>query len=243
MEYRQLSTAGRGPVSTDTMRRAGLIAGVALALMAALAGFAVFGVLSTMIIPGDAVGTAQRITASASLFRVAIACLIVVVILDVVVAIALFAVFSRTDPMVAATAAAFRIAYAAVYLVAISQLVQAVQLLDDPGQALRAIDTYTTIWNVGLILFAVHLLLIGFLAYRSGFMAKVFGILLTIAGLGYLVDGFGFVLAQDSAISLGQFTFVGEVVFIFWLIIRGRRSDFRHHDHPTPHRELEPGRR
>ena len=211
--------------------------------MAALAGFAVFGVLSTMIIPGDAVGTAERITASASLVRVAIACLIVVVLLDVVVAIALFTVFSRTDPMVAATAAAFRIAYAAVYLVAISQLLQALQLLDDPDQALRAIDAYSTIWNVGLILFAVHLLLIGYLAYRSGFMAKVFGILLMIAGLGYLVDGFGFVLVQDSAISLGQFTFVGEVVFIFWLIIGGRRSDVGHHDHPTPHRELEPGRR
>jgi hypothetical protein len=63
---------------------------------------------------------------------------------------------------------------------------------------------------VGLILFGVHLLLIGHLAHRSGFMPKIFGVLLVIAGLGYLVDGFGAVLVQDYAISIGQFTFVGE---------------------------------
>ena len=63
---------------------------------------------------------------------------------------------------VAETAAAcFRVAYAAVYLVAITQLVIALELLDDPDQALRAIDAYDTIWHVGLILFGVHLLLIG----------------------------------------------------------------------------------
>ena len=91
-------------------------------------------------------------------------------------------------------AAWFRVAYAAVYLVAIIQLVIALGLLDDPAQALRAVNAYDTIWHVGLILFGVHLLLIGYLAYRSGFMPKIFGILLVVAGLGYLVDGFVLVL-------------------------------------------------
>jgi hypothetical protein len=85
---------------------------------------------------------------------------------------------------------------------------------------------------VGLILFGVHLLLIGHLAHRSGFMPKIFGVLLVIAGLGYLVDGFGAVLVQDYAISIGQFTFVGEVALIFWLLISARRNDFRSHDDP-----------
>jgi len=76
--------------------------------------------------------------------------------------------------IVSATAAGFRIPYAAVYLVAIAQLVLAVRLLGEPDQALRPIDAYTTIWDVGLILFGVHLLMIGHLARRSGFMLKIF---------------------------------------------------------------------
>jgi Domain of unknown function (DUF4386) len=49
---------------------------------------------------------------------------------------------------------------------------------------------------------------------------KVFGILLVVAGLGYLVDGFGAVLVRDYSMKMGQFTFVGEVGVIFWLLIK-----------------------
>lgn len=220
-------------------RRASVTAGLALALMAALAAFAVFGAISALVTPGDAARTAQDIAASPSLFRLGIAGLIVIVILDVVVAVALLTVFRPVNRMLAAMAAGFRIAYAAVYLVAIAQLVIALQLLGDPDQALRAVDTYTAIWDVGLILFGAHLLSIGYLAYRSGFVPKIFGILLLIAGLGYLVDGFGAVLMQDYAISIGAFTFVGEVALIFWLLISGSRSDFR--SGGTGHHELDSG--
>jgi hypothetical protein len=48
---------------------------------------------------------------------------------------------------------------------------------------------------------------------------KVFGILLVVAGLGY-VDGFGAVLVRDYSMKMGQFTFVGEVGLIFWLLIK-----------------------
>jgi hypothetical protein len=206
--------------------------------MAVLAAFAVFGAISARITPGDPAETAQDIAASPSLFRLGIACLIVVVILDVIVAAALFTVFAPVNRMVSAMAAGFRITYAAVYLVAITQLVIALQLLADPDQALRAIDAYTTIWHVGLTLFAVHLLLIGYLAYRSGFVPKIFGSLLVIAGLGYLADGFGTVMVQGYSISIGAFTFVGEVALIFWLLISGSRSDFRRND--ANHHQLDP---
>jgi hypothetical protein len=82
---------------------------------------------------------------------------------------------------------------------------------------------FNTIWNAGLVLFGVHLLLIGYLAYRSGFIAKTIGVLLAIAGLGYLVDGFGTVLVPDYSLNVGQVTFIGEAVLIFWLLIKGRR--------------------
>jgi hypothetical protein len=190
--------------TTRTLRSASVTAGLALALMALLAAFGVFGATAALVTPGDAAKTVQDISGSQTL-------------------------------SMSALAAWFRIAYAAVYLVAILQLVLALSLLSEPEQALRAIEAYNTIWLVGLILFGVHLLLIGYLAYRSGFIAKVFGILLVVAGLGYIADGFVAVLVAGPSISVGQFTFVGEVAFIFWLLIVGRRKSFSTDGTDQPH--------
>jgi|SoiMethySBSTD1v2_1073268.scaffolds.fasta_scaffold622307_2 Domain of unknown function (DUF4386) len=209
-----------------SLRTASLIAGLALALMAVLAVFGNFVAIQSLVTPGDAAKTAIDISNSEALFRWGIASLIVIAVLDIIVAGALLRLFEPVNRSVSITAAWFRVAYAAVYLVAVIQLVMALGLLGDPNQALRAIDAYDTIWLVGLILFGVHLLLIGYLAYRSGFMARVFGVLLVVAGLGYIADGFVAVLVPGPSISIGQFTFIGEAALIFWLLIKGTRKDF-----------------
>lgn len=205
-----------------SQRTSAFIGGNALALMAVLSGFAVFGAITPLITAGDAEKTATAILGSEWLFRSGIAMLIVVVLLDVVVAIALFRVFERVNHGISTMAASFRIVYAAVFLVAILQLSTAITLLDDPDAALRAIESFYTIWYIGLILFGVHLLLEAYLAYRSGFMAKIFGVLLVIAGLGYVADGFGIVLIPGFATTFSAFTFVGEVALFLWLLIKGR---------------------
>jgi Domain of unknown function (DUF4386) len=211
---------------TRSLRRASLTAGIALALIIVFAPFSTFVAVGALVTPGDAGRTAQDILGSEGLFRWGIASLILVVILDVIVAAALFTVFEPVNRSVSTMAAWFRLAYAAVYLAAISQLVVALGLLGEPDQALRAVDAFDTVWHVGLNLFGVHLLLIGLLAYRSDFMHKVFGILLVIAGLGYLADGFGAVLIPDYSINISQFTFVGEATLMLWLLIKGSRKDF-----------------
>lgn len=220
--------------STDasrSVRASSVIAGVGLAAMAVLAPLAVFGVLGVLVTEGDAARTASDILASEGTFRAGIASLVAVVLLDVIVASALFGVFAPVNRTLSTLAAWFRLAYSAVFLVAISELVGAVNLLGDADsaapevqvEALSRIGAFTDIWDTGLILFACHLLLIGYLAFRSGYIARVFGVLLVIAGLGYLVDGFGAVLLADYSISVGMVAFVGEVALIFWLLIRGRR--------------------
>lgn len=68
----------------------------------------------------------------------------------------------------------------------------------------------------------MHLLLLGYLAYRSGYVPKGVGILLVIAGLGYAADSVGPVLSSGYTVELVLFTFIGEVVLLFWLLIKGR---------------------
>jgi hypothetical protein len=209
--------------ATRSLRRASLTAGIALLLMTVLAPLANFVAVAALVTRGDAARTAKDILDSEALFRWGVAGLILVAVLDIVVAGALLTLFAPVNRGVSTMAAWFRIAYATVFLVAISQLVVALGLLGDANQALRAIDTYTAIWNAGLVLFAVHLLLIGYLAYRSSFVPRLIGILLVIAGLGYLADGFGAVLVPGYWLSIARFTFVGEVALVFWLLIKGRR--------------------
>jgi hypothetical protein len=159
-------TSPTAPSPTWSQRKASLIGGVALFLLAVVAGLANFGAVEAFVTPGDAAKTAQDLMASESLFRLGIAGLMAVVILDIVVAYALMVVFQPVNRSVATLAAVFRIAYATVFLVAISQLVSALALVDVPNEALRAIGQFHVIWDAGYTLFGMHLLLVGFLVYR-----------------------------------------------------------------------------
>ncbi|WP_081747635.1 DUF4386 domain-containing protein [Arthrobacter sp. Br18] len=209
--------------AAGSLRRPSLIAGSTLLAMTVFSVYGVFGPVETLVTAGDASRTAVDVAASETLFRSGIASLIIVVVLDVIVAAALFEVFASVNRAVSMIAAWFRLAYSAVFLVAISQLLEVPAVPGDGDRMLLAVDAFARIWDTGLILFALHLLLIGYLAYRSEFMAKIFGILLVVAGLGYLTDGFSAVLVPELSIGVARFVFVGEVALIFWLLVRGRR--------------------
>jgi Domain of unknown function (DUF4386) len=219
---------------TPAIRRSALVAGIGLLVMAVLAGAANFGAIEGLITKGDATRTAQDIMAHASLFRLGIAAFVAVVILDIVVAWALLTFFEPVDKGLATLAAWMRIAYAAIFAVAISQLVGVLPLLSNENsvtalgidqrrtEALMKIQSYQDIWHIGLVLFGLHLVLIGYLACRSSYVPRVLGVLLVIAGLGYLVDSFGGVLVANYSISVAGFTFIGEVLLMVWLLLKGR---------------------
>jgi Domain of unknown function (DUF4386) len=214
---------------TWSFRTASLVAGVALAVMAVVAGLSTFGAVEALITPGDAVATARDIAAAEPVFRLGIAGLLLVVVLDVVVAAGLYVVLAPVSQTGSLLAAWLRVAYAAVFGIAIGQLVLALGRLEAPDAALHLIEAFDTLWQIGLILFGTHLLLVGGLTYRSGYLPKILGALLAIAGLGYLVDGLGTVLVAGYVPGVAQVTFVGEVVLIFWLLIKGRRIVGEHH--------------
>ena len=217
-----------------SIRNASLTAGVAILLMSVLAGFGNFGVQG-LVTEGNAAQTAKAITGSDGLFRLGIVSLFLVVALDVFVAWALYRVFSPVSRSISMLAACFRLVYAGVFMVAVSQLLGVLHLLGNDAyllvfsaeqlhaQALLGIGTFNDVWDAGLVLFGLHLLVIGDLAYRSGYVPRFLGVLLAIAGLGYVVDTFGAVLSPGSWTDVSSFTFIGEFLLALWLVIWGRR--------------------
>src|SRR4028118_1345634 len=79
-------TSTKRPAADISPRKVALIAGSGLLFIALLSPFARFGVLQSLVVPADATATVDKITASEGLFRIGIAALLIVVMLDVVVA-------------------------------------------------------------------------------------------------------------------------------------------------------------
>jgi hypothetical protein len=215
--------------------------------MSALSGFGYIVAVKGLVTQGNAALTAKDIMASESLFRLGILSLFAVVALDVVAAWALNRVFRPVSEGISMVAAWLRVAYAAVFLGAISQLVGVAHLLNNSsylaafsrGQlqalALLRVNTFTDIWDGGLVLFGLCLLLIGYLAHRSGYVPRLLGALVAIAGAGYLFDSFGRVLYQGSPPDISAFTFIGEFLLALWLVTRGRHITL---SEPGPHIDL-----
>ena len=75
------------------------------------------------------------------------------------------------------------------------------------------------------LFFGFHLLLLGYLVFRSGFWPRVIGVLLVLASLGYLAQSYGHILAPQYDSLLGTVVFAlaipGELVFTAWLLWKG----------------------
>ena len=219
-------------MSAAEIRRSSTTAGIALLLLAILSAFGYYVAVQRHVVEHNAVKTAANLAGSETTFRLGIAALLIVAALDVVVAWGLFRVFEPVSSSLSMLTAWFRLAYAAIFVVAIAQLAGVLRLLPEvghagqnglPAQVLSGIHAFVDVWNGGLVLFGVHLVLLGVLVRKAVYAPTIVGVLLVIAGLGYAVTGFDGVMFPRSATNVAAYTFVGEVVLIFWLLLRGRR--------------------
>jgi hypothetical protein len=236
------STTRTGVPSADhSQRKVALTAAVGLLVMAVLAPFAHFGVLASLVVPSDAAATVNNIIGSAGLFRAAIAAFLIVAMLDVVVAWGLYVLFRRVDAGFALLVAWLRVAYAAVFAYALANLLDVAQLLHGaspsaaPSALLQAqvassITSFGNGWDLALAIFGLHLVGLAALLFRSAALPRLISALVALAGVGYLADSFGTILVADYALTISNFTAVGEaflIVWLFWFAIKGSRPSER----------------
>lgn len=129
----------------------------------------------------------------------------------------------------------FRLIYTAVALGSLMHLVTAFRLIDG-GAYLEAfgadllhaqvevlIKSFRYEWSLGIVIFGIHLMLAGYLVARSGYIPRVVGALLALAGLGYVIHYLGPYLYPELDLRFLFVTFLGELVFPVWLLVRGWR--------------------
>jgi hypothetical protein len=125
--------------------------------------------------------------------------------------------------------------YTAISLAALLHLLTVTQLLHAPAylkvfdteklqaQAMLSLDAFRSGWTFAFIFFGLHLILLGYLAFISGYIPKLIGVFLIIAGLGWLADNLQPLLYPHIDVKVGIIAGFGELIFLFWLLIKGTR--------------------
>ena len=153
--------------------------------------------------------------------RIGIIAFLLTVVFDVVVAWALKELYRDHSLTVLSTY--FRMMHAAIMGVAIFALPLALKETTE-DDILMQVDTFNTIWLIGLFFFGIHIALLSKIAVVPKFI-KVF---LAIAGVMYVVDTLAhFSLSNYSdfasafLISVAVPSIIGEMSFALWLLIKG----------------------
>lgn len=226
--------------NTDlSIRKVALIAGVAVFINAVVAGIANFVVLQNLFVSGDATTTANNILASLSQFQLGIVAFVFVCILDTIIAWGLYIVLRPVNKSLSLFTAWLGIMAPTVLLASLTNLVNTSQLLNGASylnafsadqvnaQVMANINSFNNGFSISLLIFGVHLVVVGYLffisniVFKSRYVTRVVGILLIVAGLGYTIDTLGKFLIANYTVTIASFTFIGELLLGFWLVWKG----------------------
>jgi hypothetical protein len=214
-------------------RKAAIIAGFGLLAMGILAAFANFFVLQRLVVSGDAAATANNIIASEGLFRAGICSFLIVAILDVVVAWALYVLLKPTNKNLSLLTAWFRLVYAAILGIALVNLLSVLQLLSgadyltafEPNQLRALVMFFLDVHEQGVFIATVFwglwLFPLGYLVFKSGYFPRILGVLLIIACFGNMLELVTFFLIPNFDNTISLYTGYGEILFMLWLLIKG----------------------
>jgi hypothetical protein len=214
-----------------SLRQAALIAGFAYLLSPVTT--AEYSIMPKLVIDGNIEQTVRNLTAHHGMFSAAILCYLATFIEDVVIAWALYVLLAPVNRALSLLTAWFRLIYTAVVLVALLNLVSVHRLITEPdyltdfnpgplnAQVKLLLGSFRSGWSFSLIIFGIHLVLLGWLIYRSGYIPRLIGILLVIDGAGWIVDSLSPYLYPNAHLGFLFITFFGELVFMLWLLIRG----------------------
>lgn len=191
---------------------------------------------SGLLVPADAAATASNIMASPGLFRLGFLADSVMFMCDVALAVLLFVLLRPVNKTVALVALCFRLTQTAVIALNLLNYYAAMMLLEgagyasafEPGQVHALtylfLDLHGHGYDLGLILFGGHCVILGYLIVKSLFIPKALGILMMAGGVTYLVGSYTRFLFPDYVSTLSPIyvvALVSELALCLWLLVKG----------------------
>ena len=213
-------------ILTREQKKWGLITGCSIVLMAFLAGVTYEGIHLNFYVVGDFVKTAKLVEANVNLYKVEIVLWLGIVLLDVLVSIGIYKIYKTTQKQFALLALFLRLIYSFVLFVAVIELALPLLLENELPYISLYFNMFEKIWSLGLIIFGLHLIVLGIIVYRSLVGSKFWGAFLVFGGVCYMLvhtlksyfPNLGEINGQIEAVLMIPMA-LSEIGFSVWLIV------------------------
>jgi len=226
----------------NSPKKTARIAGILYLLIIICAGFSEGYVRSSLIVSGDAAATANNIVASEGLFRIGFVSDLIAFMSDLVVAILFYVLLKPVSKTLSLIAASLRLLahpaiasinllnhFAALLLLSGDNYLTAFQADQLHALSLFFLNMHHYGYLIAGAFFGLHLLVLGYLLFKSDLFPGILGVLLAIAAAGYLTESFGtFLLPQYEALFawiVAVTAGIGELSLTLWLLIKGVRAN------------------
>ena len=192
---------------------------------------------NSIVVPGDPAATVSKLLSSEPMFRFGVVVETVIVMVEILVSALLYVLLRPVSRPLALASSFARFAQSVLQAVNLFTAVPAFLMLGgatylsafNPDQLNALVQLFMDvnafviiIWG---LIFGFHLLLLGYLVFKSGFWPKILGILLLLGSLGYLLQSYGHILAPQYDNILSKVVVIlsipGELAFTIWLLIKG----------------------
>ncbi|WPO33318.1 DUF4386 domain-containing protein [Flammeovirgaceae bacterium SG7u.111] len=216
-------------------------AGLLYILIAIFSGFSMGYLPTILIAKGDAAATVQNFNRHWELFQLGLAADILVCIIEIVLSVILYQLFKEVNRAISMMAMFYRQAMAIIMGINLINYLMPVTLMNgqdylsafEPNQleslALFFLEAHQIVVLIWGIFFGFHLVLLGYLVFRSGLFASWLGALLMAGGFGYVVESSKeFLFPQVElfswlAIALLGCAVISELTFAILLLVKGRK--------------------
>ncbi len=220
------------PTAKISTGRFALIAGIAMLFMGTTP-YAEFFVYHKLVLSGSAEATLKNILANKNLFISGIFAYLVNFIADVVAAWAFYGLLKPVNEMLSLLTAWFRLVYTVISLSALLNLLTVLRLVNSSEnltifdedqlhyQVMFSLHAFRDGWSFAYYFFGIHLILLGYLIFKSTYIPRIIGVLLIADGLGWIISTMQPVLFRHINFDFIAITYFGELVLLFWLLIKG----------------------
>lgn len=213
------------------------IAGFCYLIVIATGLFSEVFVRQALIVPNNAVTTANAIQTNEMLFRWGFVADLINFVVGLPTILIVYYLFKHTNKLLLQLAVAFVLIQTAVIAVNLLNQISPLLILSNeaylktlqPDQlatlSLLSLKIQAQGYAIGLVFFGFYCLIVGYVIYKSTLLPKVLGILYAIAGSCYLVNSFTMFLSKGFENPLFVYLaipiLIGELSLCLWLLIKG----------------------
>jgi hypothetical protein len=220
------------PAIKISIGRFALIAGIAMVFMGTTP-YAEFFVYHKLVLSGSGEVTIKNILANKYLFISGILGYLVNFIADVVAAWAFYGLLKPVNEMLSLLTAWFRLVYTVISLSALLNLLTVLRLVNSSEnltifdadqlqyQVMFSLHAFRDGWSFAYYFFGIHLILLGYLIFKSAYIPRIIGVLIIADGLGWIISTIQPVLLPHVNLDFIAITYFGELVLLIWLLIKG----------------------